>query len=214
MGRTPGDHGRDTRSRPIHRRYRGPAATQSTRRGGVDSHESLVLGREPSRPVSRAIVAGYDGTALGREVVVEAGLRAWPTGCVFVVYAYRSPPGYVGSPYSERRVSAARAEGSRVLEDLFADHRLPDVEYIPEWISGRPMEAIARVAAARGAAAIVVGARHTGRARTMLNAISRQRLLAPAVPVIVIPEAPHGPCGDGGSAGDDDSPIPPIDAWW
>jgi nucleotide-binding universal stress UspA family protein len=159
-------------------------------------------------------VAGYDGTALGRKVVLEAGLRAWPTGCVFVVYAYRSPPGYVGSPYSERRVSAARAEGRRALEDLFADHGLPDVEYIPELISGRPMEAIARVAAARGAVAIVVGARHTGRARTMLKAASRQRLLWPAVPVIVIPEAHDGPRGAGGAAGDDESPIPPIDAWW
>jgi nucleotide-binding universal stress UspA family protein len=187
--------------------------TQSTRRAGVGSHGSLVLGREPLRPVSRAIVAGYDGTALGRKVVVEAGLRAWPTGCVFVVYAYRSPPGYVGSPYSERRVSAARAEGRRALEDLFADHRLPDVEYIPELISGRSMEAIARVAVARGAAAIVVGARHTARARTMLNAVSRQRLLGPAVPVIVIPEGHYGPAG-GGSTGDDASPIPPIDAWW
>jgi nucleotide-binding universal stress UspA family protein len=88
------------------------------------------------------------------------------------------------------------------------------VEYIPELISGRPTEAIARVAAARGADAIVVGARQTGRVRTILDAVSRQRLLGPAVPVIVLPEVRNGPWRDGGSAGDEDSPIPPIDAWW
>jgi nucleotide-binding universal stress UspA family protein len=196
MDRTHGDHARDARSRPAQRRDRalsGMAAAQNTGRPRIGSHGSLILGREPSRPVSRAIVAGYGGTALGREIVIEAGLRAWPTGCVFVVYAYRSPPGYVGSPYSERRLSAARAEGTTALEDLFADPRLPDVEYIPELISGRPMEAIARVAAARGADAIVVGARQAGRVRTILDAVSRRRLLGPAVPVIVIPEVRNGP---------------------
>ena len=184
------------------------------RRERVGSHGSLILGQEPLRPVSRAIIVGYDGTALGRKAVVEAGLRAWPAGCVFVVHAYRSPPGYLASPYTERRVSAARAAGRRLLEDLFGDGGLPDVEYIPELISGRPIEAIARVAAARDADAIVIGARPTGRVRTILSAVSRQRLLTPAVPVILIPEARNGRRGDGGAAADEDSRIPPIDAWW
>jgi nucleotide-binding universal stress UspA family protein len=203
--------------RHLQRVNRGPtwmAATQSGRRERVDSDGSLVLGQEPPRPVSRAIIAGYDGTALGRGAVVEAGLRAWPTGCVFVVHAYHSPPGYLGSPYSERRVSAARAAGRQLLEDLFGDRGLPDVEYIPELIPGRPMEAIARVAAARAADAIVIGARQKGRVRTILNAVSRRRLLAPAVPVVLIPERRNGSCGEDNSAGEEDSPIPPVDAWW
>jgi nucleotide-binding universal stress UspA family protein len=180
----------------------------------VGSQDSLILGQEPLLPVSRAVIAGYDGTALGRKAVVEAGLRAWPTGCVFVVHAYRSPPGYLGSPYTERRMSAARAAGRRLLEELFGDRGLPDVEYIPELLSGRPMEAIARVAAAREADAIVIGARPTGRVRTILNAVSRQRLLTAAVPVILIPEARDRPRGDGSAAADEDSTTPPIDAWW
>jgi len=210
------DHDQDPGfRRHVGRRNRG--VTRMARAGRperVGSHESLILGQEPLLPVSRAIIVGYDGTALGRKAVVEAGLRAWPTGCVFVVHAYRSPPGYLGSPYTERRVGAARAAGRRLLEDLFGAHGLPDVEYIPELISGRPMEAIARVAAARDADAIVIGARPTGRVRTILNAVSRRRLLTPAVPVILIPEARDRPRGDGGAAADEDSPTPPIDAWW
>jgi nucleotide-binding universal stress UspA family protein len=201
--------------RHARRRNRGVTRLASAgRRERVGSHGSLILGQEPLRPVSCAIIVGYDGTALGRTAVVEAGLRARPAGCVFVVHAYRSPPGYLGSPYTERRVSAARAAGKRLLEDLFSDGGLPDVEYIPELISGRPMEAIARVAAARDADAIVIGARPTGRVRTILNAVSRQRLLTPAVPVILIPEARNGPRGDGGAAADEDYRTAPIDAWW
>jgi nucleotide-binding universal stress UspA family protein len=154
------DHDQDAGSRRrVGRRNRGVARMAGAGRPErVGSQDSLILGQEPLLPVSRAIIAGYDGTALGRKAVVEAGLRAWPTGCVFVVHAYRSPPGYLGSPYTERRMSAARAAGRRLLEDLFGDRGLPDVEYIPELLSGRPMEAIARVAAAREADAIVIGA--------------------------------------------------------
>ena len=208
------DHDRDVVSR---RRFRNrgltpTAAVSASRRGRGGNRESLVLGQEPLRPVSRAIIAGFDGTALARRAVVEAGLRAWPTGCVFVVHAYRSPPGYLGSPYAERRVIAARAAGRRLLEELLSDPGLPDVEYIPELISGRPMEAIARVAAARDADAIVIGARPCGRVRTIVKAVSRQRLLTATVPIVLVPEAHNG--SRGGTEMDEDSPIPAVDAWW
>jgi len=144
---------------------------------------SIVLGQEPSRSVTCAIVAGYDGSPLGQAAVVEAGLRAGETGCVFVVFAYHTPPGFLGWPYFDRRLRSARATGERALAELLTGRAsLPNSEYIPELIAGAPADAIVRVAAARHAEAIVVGASQ----RRRRGSVSRELERNADMPVITI----------------------------
>ena len=160
-------------------------------------------------------MAGYDGTPLGREVVVQAGLRAGPAGCVFVVYAYRSRRWPFGRSNVQRRL-IGRAAGRHALEDLFSHpDGLPDTEYILELIAGRTANALSRIAGARGAEAIVVGTRPAGRLRAMLRSPSRERMLAAGVPIVTIPET-RGPIHEdaGDATRDDESTIPDLETWW
>ena len=71
-----------------------------------------------------------------------------------------------------------------------------------------------RVADARDADAIVVGARLTGWMHAILKAVSRERMLAGGVPVILVPELLEPSYGDHGPPENDDSDIPPISTWW
>jgi nucleotide-binding universal stress UspA family protein len=134
---------------------------------------------------ARAVVAGYDGSRVAQSAVVEAGLRAGPTGCVFVVYAYSSPPAFLGWPYYNRRLTRARAIGHQALAFLLMGGTwLPEAEYIPELIAGQPVDAIARVTAARHADAIVVGASSTRRLRAKRASVSHELEQTLRVPVI------------------------------
>jgi nucleotide-binding universal stress UspA family protein len=166
-------------------------------------------------PGSPVIVAGYDGTSLGRAVVVQAGLRAGPAGCVFVVYAYRSRPWPLRRSDAQRRL-IGRATGRHALEALFSHpDGLPDAEYILELVAGRPADAITRVAGARGADAIVVGARPTGRLPAMLRSFAREHILAAGVPVVTVPQtrgASHE--DDDDTTEEDASAIPDLEMWW
>jgi nucleotide-binding universal stress UspA family protein len=161
-------------------------------RGGVPaasvrpaSSPLIVLGQEPQRLAARALVAGYDGSPLAQAAVVEAGLQAGPAGCVFVVYAYNSPPRLLGWPYYNRRLTQARAIGHQALADLLMGGTwLPEAEYIPELIAGQPADAIARVAAARHAAAIVVGAPSAQRLGAKRASVSHELERTVRVPVI------------------------------
>ena len=151
------------------------------------SASGLVLGQEPSRPANHVVVAGYDGSPEGQAAVVEAGLRAGQTGCVFVVYAYDGPPRFLGSPYYNRRLARTRAVGNRALTDLsLGETWLPEAEYIPQLIEGRPAEAIARVADARHADAIVVGPHQVQRVRGRRTSVSDELEGTVPVPVITI----------------------------
>ena len=151
------------------------------------SASGLVLGQEPSRGATHVVVAGYDGSPEGQAAVVEAGLRAGQTGCVFVVYAYDGPPRFLGSPYYDRRLARTRAVGNRALTDLLLGETwLPEAEYIPELIEGRPAEAIARVADARHADAIVVGPNQVQRVRGRRTSVSDELEDTVRVPVITI----------------------------
>jgi nucleotide-binding universal stress UspA family protein len=152
-------------------------------------HEPLVLGQEPSWPTASAIVAGFDGTSLGLAAVVDAGLRAGALGCVFVVHVYRDPPGLLGSPYHQRRLTQARAAGNELLDELWSYRELlPESQYVPELIAGRPAEAINRVAAARKADAIVVGLRRGGALSGLRRSVAGRLLRFASVPVIAMQE--------------------------
>jgi nucleotide-binding universal stress UspA family protein len=146
---------------------------------------TTVLGQKARRMAARAIVAGYDGSQVAQAAVVEAGLRAGPRGCVFVVYAYDSPPALLGWPYYNRRLMRARAIGHQALADLLmGEIWLPEAEYIPELIAGKPEDVIARVAAARHADTVVVGACSAGRVRAKRLSVSQELKRTLRVPVI------------------------------
>jgi nucleotide-binding universal stress UspA family protein len=172
--------------RPFHSSPATELATHSASQPAVDP-SSVVLDLEPSPSVTRAIVAGYDGSPLAQAAVVEAGLRAGNSGCVFVVAAYRMPPTFLGWPYFDRRLTTARAAGERELAELLCGRTLlPDAEYIAELIAGSPAAAIAGVAAARHAEAIVVGASSARRIGGKRRSVSRQLERIVEVPVITI----------------------------
>jgi nucleotide-binding universal stress UspA family protein len=148
---------------------------------------AIVLGQEPSRVATHVLVAGYDGSDNGQAAVVEAGLQAGESGCVFVVYAYAGPPRLLGSPYYDRRLSRARAIGREALSELLlGETSLPNAEYIPELIEGRPPEVIARVASARHADAIVVGPSQARGLRRNRASVSHKLERTVRVPVITI----------------------------
>lgn len=184
------------------------------------THEALV--KPSGRSAEPAIVVGYDGTPLGRTAVAEAGRRAGRTGTVFVVYAYPMPPGFLGSPYFGRRLSAARGTGARALSQLLSgEGALPEAEYVAELIAGRPAAAITRVAAARKANEIVVGARRTRSITARFSSSTSRKLLRTAeVPVITVrpPVQPSnrrpGEPGRSESRSDRESALPDVSQWW
>jgi nucleotide-binding universal stress UspA family protein len=157
---------------------------------------SFIPVQEPTRAPDHAVVAGYDGSPLARAAVAAAGRQAGGLGCVFVVYAYAMPPGFLGSPYFDRRLSEARETGASALAGLLAgDASLPPSEYIPELISGPPADALVRVANARKATAIVIGASRIGLVGTLHRGVVRTLLRTATVPVITIPRSAL-PAGD------------------
>jgi nucleotide-binding universal stress UspA family protein len=186
MGRNSSMHSR------THRRGRPPTIGESLGKGRAprrEEHEPIVLGQEPSWPSASAVVAGFDGTSLGLAAVVEAGLRAGPLGCVFVVHAYQAPPRFLGSPYFQRRLSRARSAGQRLLDELWGYREaLPESQYVPELIAGRPAEAINRVAAARAADAIVIGLRRERTVSGLRRSVAGRLLRTAPLPVIALPE--------------------------
>jgi nucleotide-binding universal stress UspA family protein len=158
------------------------------------------------------IVAGFDGTSLGHEAVIQAGRQAGSHGYVVVVYAYRGPPAYLGRGFSQRRLTAARARGQRALEELLSQRAwLPTATYLPELMPGRPGDAIARIAGEIGANAIVVGVRRAGRFSSVLRSLSRNRLPVSSVPIVTVFEPRGAPlCASETSA----PTIPDVEAWW
>jgi nucleotide-binding universal stress UspA family protein len=201
----------------MHRRGRSRSAgcTAGRDRSGLPTgFRGDTFGQDSLLPTAPVIVAGYDGTALGREAVVQAGLQAGPTGCVFVVYAYRSPR---WSFRRFRRLRAARAAGRRALDDLFSGRTsLPDTDYVTELVPGKVADAICRVAVACRADAIVVGVRSPERFQTPLKPVSAEDLLVAGIPVVIVPDShgmAYGNDADSSAFGDE-SAIPDIDAWW
>lgn len=176
---------------------------------------ALVLGQEPSHPGGRAIVAGFDGTPLGEAAVAEAAFAAGSSGCVFVVYAYRTPPSFLGWPFADRRVSNARLVGRRALDDLWPKRdELPTAELIPELIAGPPADAISRVAAARHADAIVVGAGRPGGRRIWRRRVADELQLRTDIQVIVIPPNSTHACSESESQAGAEVVMPDVSTWW
>jgi nucleotide-binding universal stress UspA family protein len=190
------------------------ATIARTRRPPQVGYGPLVLGQEPSDPSVRTIVAGFDGTATGEAAVAEAALTAGPSGCVFVVYAYRTPPSFLGWTSFDSAVSKARLAGRRVLDDLWRKRgELPTAEFIPELIAGPPADAISRVASVRHAEAIVVGAGH-GRRFRVRRSVARQLQRTGGVPVIVVSPSRARVGSEGEPGVTREVVTPDVSTWW
>jgi nucleotide-binding universal stress UspA family protein len=135
------------------------------------------------------VVVGYDGSPASRAAVVQAVHRAGPSGCVYVVHAYRVPADYWGTGYYQEALDQVARQGRELMERLPHEIEvLADVEWYPEIVGALPAKAIADIAATREADEIIVGSRGYGRARALLGSVSHELIHLAHCPVTVIPE--------------------------
>ena len=200
----------------------------SGHRQRIEMEALRLSAQHPLRPVSatehppraRRLVAGYGGSARSRAAVAEAGRRAGPSGCVFVVYAYRIPATYRGLPHFAQRVRAIRADGECALVELLKDaETLPPATYVPKLVCGSRPDAIRIVATARNAGAILVG-RSRRRVVLLGLGVSRRLTQMTSTPVITV-ASPASTAGAGPVSADafdvqpkPTSTVPPVWTWW
>jgi nucleotide-binding universal stress UspA family protein len=131
----------------------------------------------------KPLVVGYDGSDNARTALDFATARAAESGAdVVAVCAYAAPADWLGSPYYQRALDDHRQraeELARTIEDR------PEVEV--DLVMAPPVEALTRVAQARDASEIVVGARGLGRFRAALGSVSHGLLHESDRPVVVVP---------------------------
>jgi nucleotide-binding universal stress UspA family protein len=131
------------------------------------------------------VVVGYDGSDNARRALDYASRRVGELGGHLVaVCAFYAPSDWLGAPYYQLAIDdyQERArEITRGLEDR------PDVE--ADVVLAPPVEALTRVAQARDASEIVVGARGLGRFRAALGSVSHGLLHEADRPVVIVPAA-------------------------
>ena len=128
------------------------------------------------------IVVGYDGSQTARRALDYALERAGSNGRVIAAYAFEPPHDWLGYADYDRVVADHRARGRALLDELPTEQSIET-----DLLAGSPAEAIARVAAARGADEIVVGSRGFGSMRAALGSVSHELLRLADRPVVVIP---------------------------
>ena len=128
------------------------------------------------------LVVGYDGSATARRALDYALERAGADGAVIVAHAFEPPHDWLGYANYDRVVAEHRARGQALLDELATT---PSIE--TDLLAGSPAEAIAGVAAARGADEIVVGSRGFGPVRAALGSVSHELLRLADRPVVVVP---------------------------
>ena len=131
------------------------------------------------------IVVGVDGSDAALAAVELAAEHAGPGGTVVPVHVVEPVPGWLGAPYYHRMVVESQRDARRLLDRTkqFAN----GTRVKPEMVEGEPVEALLRLAEARGADAIVVGSRGLGRIRGLLGSVSRALVERATVPVTVVP---------------------------
>jgi nucleotide-binding universal stress UspA family protein len=111
-------------------------------------------------PSARTVLVATDGTHSSRAAVEKGLSMAHELGArVTFVSAYRPPWAALGKPFYERSLSKRLAVARDALDDAkaAADAFGADADY--EIMEGKPVSAIARLAAARHADLVVVGSR-------------------------------------------------------
>jgi nucleotide-binding universal stress UspA family protein len=137
----------------------------------------------PEHPV---VVVGYDGSPASCAALARAVERVGATGHLFVVHGYPRPDDHLGSPYYQDLVADTIARAADLVDGAAA--LVGDARWDGEAIEGDPAQAIARVAAVRGADEIIVGTRGIGRVRALLGSVAHELIHLAPCPVTVIPE--------------------------
>ena len=135
-----------------------------------------------------AVVVGYDGSEGAAAALEYATRRAEALGgSLTAVCAFYAPHDWYGAPYYQLSLDEQEERARELVRGL---EERPDVE--TDVIMGPPVESLVRVAQARDAAEIVVGARGLGRFRAALGSVSHELLHEADRPVVIVPRAPGG----------------------
>jgi nucleotide-binding universal stress UspA family protein len=119
-------------------------------------------------------VAAIDGSSASREAV-DAAVRLaveLNAGLTFV-YVRHGPPGLLGTPVFERRLTAKMERARRVLDRAVRTAARAGVTAEAEILEGSPQKRIAEFARDRGARLVVVGSRRRKFGRSVSGSVVR-----------------------------------------
>jgi nucleotide-binding universal stress UspA family protein len=120
------------------------------------------------------IVAAVDGTQASRVAVDEAvRLGKDLDAPVVFVHVRRGPPGFLGDPVYQRRLTKKMANGRRSLERALTAAARAGVPAEGEILEGSPRRRITEFAADRGARLVVTGSRKRKLKRSVSSGIVR-----------------------------------------
>ena len=130
------------------------------------------------------IVAAIDGSSASRHAVDAAvRLAVGLNAALTFVCVRRGPPGFLGTPVFQRRLTAKMSQAHRVLARAQRAAARAGVEADGEILEGSPRKRILEFASDRGARLVVVGSRRRKFSRGVSCAIVR----AADRPVVVAP---------------------------
>jgi nucleotide-binding universal stress UspA family protein len=120
------------------------------------------------------IVAAIDGSSASRHTVDAAVRLAGELNAALTfVHVRRGPPGFLGTPVFQRRLSAKMAQAHQVLARALRAAARAGVEADAEILEGSPRKRILEFASDRGAPLVVVGSRRRKFSRSVSRAIVR-----------------------------------------
>jgi nucleotide-binding universal stress UspA family protein len=125
-------------------------------------------------PGTAPIVAAIDGSSASR-CAVDAAVRLAVElhAALTFVYVRRGPPGFLGTPVFQRRLTAKMSQAHRVLARALRAAARAGVEADGEILEGSPRKRILEFASDRGARLIVVGSRRHKFSRSVSCSIVR-----------------------------------------
>jgi nucleotide-binding universal stress UspA family protein len=126
-----------------------------------------------------------DGSENSAVALDYAAGRAAPRGGeVVAVCAFHAPADWLGAPYYQLSLDDQHERARELTRGL---GKRAGVE--TDIVMGPPVEALTRVAQARDADEIVVGARGLGRFRAALGSVSHELLHEADRPVVIVPSS-------------------------
>jgi nucleotide-binding universal stress UspA family protein len=126
-------------------------------RAPADQREQRLTPQIPAAP----IVAAVDGSTASTAAAVETAVRlgAEMDAPLVFVYVRRGPPGLLGAPVYQRRLTAAMARARHVLDRALRAAARAGIAAEGEILEGSPRKRILEFARDRGARLVVVGRR-------------------------------------------------------
>ena len=145
-----------------------------------------MLGSAAGEREASRIVVGYDGSPTASDALSHAAYRAGADGELVVVYAFRPPLEYVGTPFEKQAMDDFHARGRALLAQV-TDEMVSGLACERVVLEGPAAEALVDVAQSRRASEIVVGSRGLGGLRAALGSVSHALLHDADRPVVVVP---------------------------